>query len=104
MVEILIKTRRVTAEHVSLPHLLQEAKAMESAFQAVEQHKKDRHTTAHDRSGHIVVATIPQNTGKTVRFNTSHKSNKQRSSSTPSMESTSHYTRAPCQGMTISKP
>ena len=97
MVEVLIKTRRVTAEHTSLPRLLQEAKAMESAFQAVEQHKKDRHTTAHDRSGHVVVATVAQNSGKTVRFNTSRKPSKYRSSSTPHMVSTNHHSR-PQQG------
>jgi hypothetical protein len=93
MVEVLIKTRRVTAEHTSLPHLLQEVKAMESAFQAVEQHKKDRHTTSHDRSGHVVVATVSQNPGKSVRFNTSHKSNKYRSSSTPNSMTTNHHGR-----------
>ena len=97
MVEVLIKTRRVMAEHTSLPRLLQEAKAMESAFQSVEQHKKDRQTASHDHSGHVVVATVSQNPGKTVRFNTSHKSNKSRSSSTPYMVSSSHHSR-PQQG------
>ena len=94
MVEVLIKTHRVMAEHMSLLHLLQEAKVMESAFQAVEQHKKDCHTTAQDCSGHVVVATVSQNTGKTVRFNTSHKSNKHRNSLTPSVVSTNQYTHA----------
>src|SRR5215510_4193926 len=95
MVEILIKTHRVTAEHTLLPHLLQEAKAMESAFQAVEQHRKDHHMISHDHGGHVVVATVAQNTGKMVRFNTSHKSNKHRNSLTPSVVSTNHYTHAP---------
>ena len=94
MVEVLIKTRKVTAEHTSLPRLLQEAKAMESAFQAVEQHKKDRQTTAHDRSGHVVVATVSQNSGKTVRFNTSRRPGKFRSVSTPSVVSTNSQNRS----------
>jgi hypothetical protein len=85
------------AEHTSLPHLLQEVNVMESAFQVVEQHKKDRHTTSHDRSGHIVIATVSQNSGKTVRFNTSHKPSKYRSSSTQNMVSTNHQSH-PQQG------
>src|SRR5262245_32604062 len=93
MVDSLIKNRRVTAEHTMLPRLLQEAKAMESAFQAVEQHKKERNATGYDRSGHVVVATVGHNSGKTVRFNTSHKSNKHRSSSTPSTMSTNNNGR-----------
>ena len=72
MVEVLIKTRRVTAEHTSLPRLLQEAKSMESAFQAVDQHKRDRQTASHDHSGHVVVATVPQKSEKTARSKTSH--------------------------------
>ena len=72
MVEVLIKTRRVTAEHTSLPRLLQEAKAMESAFQAVDQHNQDRYTTSHNRSGHVVVSTEIQKSEKTARSKASH--------------------------------
>ena len=58
LVENLMKSRRVSAEHTPLEILLEEVKAMESNLQAVENHRQSRREDGgHSRSGQTAQVT-----------------------------------------------
>jgi hypothetical protein len=80
LVENLLTSRRVSAEHTSLKRLLHEAKAMESSMQAVERHRRARQASAQQQARTTSTVVVrPVRNEQTVRFERSSSSRPQRS-------------------------
>ena len=61
LIENLLKSRRVSAEHTPLNRLLEEVKAMESSIQAYQNYKSDRQERSTTQKSTPMTST-PQNT------------------------------------------
>lgn len=69
LVENLMKSRQVSAEHTPLDILLEEVKAMENNLQAVENHRHSRREDgAHSRSNNTTQVNSSARPARTVRF------------------------------------
>jgi len=87
LVEKLYTSRRVTAEHTPLGRLLHEVKAMESAMQAADRHRRSRQQALIQlKSNTASTSNHPARQDKTVRFSSDTKSGAQ-----PARSNTSRY-------------
>jgi len=89
LVENLMKSRRVSAEHTPIEILLEEVKAMESNLLAIENHRQSRHEASHSKSAPMVPPRQTSQTYRAVRFVRRENSRPER----PSVTRTGNSTR-----------